>query len=217
MTFQLPPLPYPKSALEPHLSARTLEFHHDHHHRTYVEKLNKLIEGTPFASKSLEEIILATTKSQDKTKTEIFNNAAQNWNHSFLWNCMTPDGGHKPSGGLAERIDRSFGDLGKFHEEFKKAATGQFGSGYAWLVADGSALKVIKTANAENPLVDGATPLLACDVWEHAYYLDYQDKRADFVDIFLDRLVNWKFVSEVLGRAGKEGPAPAMKAQGGRR
>lgn len=217
MTFQLPPLPYPKSALEPHLSARTLEFHHDHHHRAYVEKLNKLIEGTPFASKPLEEIILATAKSQDKTKAEIFNNAAQNWNHIFLWNCMTPDGGHKPSGVLAERIDHSFGDLGKFHEEFKKAATGQFGSGYAWLVADGGALKVLKTPNAENPLVDGATPLLACDVWEHAYYLDYQDKRADFVDIFLDRLVNWEFVSEQLGRAGKEAPAPAKKVQGGRR
>ena len=217
MTFQLPPLPYPKSALEPHLSARTLEFHHDHHHRTYVEKLNKLIEGTPFASKPLEDIILATAKSQDKTKTGIFNNAAQNWNHSFLWNCMTPDGGHKPGGALAERIDRSFGGLGKFHEEFKKAATGQFGSGYAWLVADGDVLKVVKTANAENPLVDGATPLLACDVWEHAYYLDYQDKRADFVDIFLDRLANWEFVSEQLRRTGKEAPAPAKKAQGGRR
>jgi len=217
MMFQLPPLPYQKSALEPHLSARTLEFHHDHHHRAYVEKLNKLIEGSPFAGKSLEDIILATAKSQEKTKVDIFNNAAQTWNHTFLWNCMTPDGGNKPTGALAEQIDRSFGGLGKFHEEFKKAATGQFGSGYAWLVQDAGALKVRKTANAENPLVDGATPLLACDVWEHAYYLDYQDKRAEFVDVFLDRLTNWQFVADQLSRAGKELPAPVRKAQGARR
>jgi Fe-Mn family superoxide dismutase len=216
MTFQLPPLPYAKSALEPHLSARTLEFHHDHHHRLYVEKLNKLIEGMPFEKQGLEEIVLATAKSKEDKKIEIFNNAAQNWNHTFLWNCMTPDAGQRPAGNLAQKIDGSFGGLGQFHAEFKKAATTQFGSGYAWLVASSGELKVRKTANAENPLVDGETPLLACDVWEHAYYLDYQDKRADFVDVFLDRLVNWSFVAEQLNHAGKES-APVRKVQGARR
>jgi Fe-Mn family superoxide dismutase len=216
MTFQLTPLPYPKSALEPHISARTLEFHHDHHHRTYVEKLNKLIEGTPFENQGLEDIVLATAKSKEEKKIDIFHNAAQAWNHTFLWNCMTPDGGERPSGGLAQKIDSAFGGLGEFHAEFKKAATTQFGSGWAWLVAASGELKIRKTANADNPLVDGDTPLLTCDVWEHAYYLDYQDKRADFVDIFLDRLVNWSFVADQLGQAGKEAP-PARKAQGGRR
>jgi len=216
MAFQLPSLPYAKSALEPHLSARTLEFHHDHHHRTYVEKLNKLIEGTPFAEKELEEIVLATAKSQDKTKIDIFHNAAQAWNHTFLWNCMTPGGGGKPDGLLAKQIDGAFGGLDKFHEEFKKGAIGQFGSGYAWLVDSSGTLKIRKTANADNPMIEGETPLLACDVWEHAYYLDYQDKRADFVDVFLDHLVSWSFVAEQLQLAGRQTAAP-KKAQAARR
>ncbi len=216
MTFQLPPLPYPKSALEPHLSARTLEFHHNHHHRLYVEKLNKLIEGTPFGKQGLEAIVLATATSKEEKEIDIFNNAAQTWNHTFLWNCMTPDAGQRPSGVLAQKIDSAFGGLGQFHTEFKKAATTEFGSGYAWLVAASVELKVRKTPNANNPFVDGDTPLLACDVWEHAYYLDYQHKRADFVDIFLDRLVNWSFVADQLNQAGKE-TAPPRKVQGARR
>src|SRR5690348_15092944 len=154
MTFQLTPLPYPKSALEPHISARTLEFHHDHHHRAYIEKLNKLIEGTPFEKRGLEDIVLATAKSKEGKKIDIFHNAAQTWNHTFLWNCMTPDGGERPSGGLAQKIDSAFGGLGGFHAEFKKAATTQFGSGWAWLVAASGELKIRQTANADNPFVD---------------------------------------------------------------
>jgi Fe-Mn family superoxide dismutase len=212
MAFALPDLPYSKTALEPHLSARTLEFHHDHHHKAYVEKLNKLIEGTPFAKKSLEEIILATAKTDQKPKSEIFNNAAQTWNHTFLWHCMSPDGGGEPDGDLAGQIDEAFGGLDKFREEFKAAAVSQFGSGWAWLVSSSGALKIRKTANAMNPIVDGETPLLTCDVWEHAYYLDYQNKRPDYVDVFLDHLVNWEFVAEQLGQVGKETPAPMRAA-----
>ena len=208
MAFQLPDLPYAKTALEPHLSARTLELHHDHHHKTYVEKLNKLIEGTPYAKKSLEEIILATAKTDQKPKSEIFNNAAQTWNHTFLWHCMSPGGGGEPEGDLTRQIDEAFGGLDKFREEFKTAATSQFGSGWAWLVSSSGSLKIRKTANAMNPMVDGETPLLTCDVWEHAYYLDYQHKRADYVDVFLDHLVNWEFVAEQLDQVGKESPAP---------
>ena len=208
MAFALPDLPYSKTALEPHLSARTLEFHHDQHHKAYVEKLNKLIEGTPYAKKSLEEIILATAKTDQKPKSEIFNNAAQTWNHTFLWHSMSPKGGGEPAGDLASQIDEAFGGLGKFREEFKTAATGQFGSGWAWLVSSAGALKIRKTANAMNPMVDGETPLLTCDVWEHAYYLDYQHKRADYVDVFLNYLVNWEFVGEQLSLVGKELPAP---------
>lgn len=204
MAFELPPLPYAKSALEPHISLKTLEFHHDHHHRTYVEKLNKLVARTPFEKKPLEEIILATGKSDRKPDGEIFNNAAQVWNHTFLWNCMRPKGGGKPDGELARRIDEAFGGLDKFHEAFKAAATGQFGSGYAWLVAANGRLQVRNSANAHTPMVDGQTALLVCDVWEHAYYLDYQDKRAEFVDVFLDHLVDWDFVASQLADVGSE-------------
>jgi Fe-Mn family superoxide dismutase len=217
MAFELPPLPYPKNALEPHISARTLEFHHDHHHRAYVEKLNKLIAGTPFEKKSLEEIILATGKAQKKPETEIFNNAAQVWNHTFLWNSMSPDGGGKPGPALGRQIDEAFGGLDKFHEAFKTAATGQFGSGYAWLVISTGGLQVRNSANAHNPMVDAQTALLACDVWEHAYYLDYQDKRADFVDVFLDHLVNWAFVASQLAEAADSGPATTVRARAARR
>jgi superoxide dismutase, Fe-Mn family len=199
MAFTLPALPYPKDGLEPHMSSRTLEFHHDKHHQTYVTTLNKLIEGTPLANQSLEEIIRATAK--DESKAQIFNNAAQVWNHTFFWNCMRPRGGGKPSGDVLKRIEHAFGGFDKFTHEFKAAAASQFGSGWAWLVLDGGALKVTKTPDAVNPLSQGQMALLACDVWEHAYYLDFQNRRPDFVQTFLDHLVNWDFVAKCLAKA----------------
>jgi len=191
MAFELPRLPYPKDGLEPHMSSRTLEFHHGKHHQTYVKTLNKLIEGTPFANQSLEEIIRATAK--DDSKASIFNNAAQVWNHTFFWNCMRPRGGGKPAGDALKWIERGFGGFDKFAQEFKQAADTQFGSGWAWLVLDGGQLKVTKTPDAVNPLSQSQTALLACDVWEHAYYLDYQDKRGEFLKRVSDKLLNWDF------------------------
>ena len=199
MAFELPPLPYDKSALEPHVSAKTLEFHHGKHHQSYVTNLNNLVKDTPMAGQSLEAIIKAT--ANDASKAGIFNNAAQVWNHTFFWNSMKPKGGGKPSGDLAAKIDQTFGGLDKFKEQFKAAAVGQFGSGWAWLVSDAGQLKVTKTANAANPLSQGQTALLTCDVWEHAYYLDYQNRRPDFVQSFLDNLVNWDFVAKNLADA----------------
>jgi Fe-Mn family superoxide dismutase len=199
MAFELPPLPYPKNALEPYTSARTLEFHHGKHHHAYVTTLNKLVEGTPLERMSLEELVRTTYK--DEAKTKVFNNAAQVWNHTFFWNCMKPKGGGQPSGPLAEKINQAFGGFDKFKEQFKQAAVTQFGSGWAWLVADGGQLKVTKTPNAVNPMAQGQTALLTCDVWEHAYYLDFQNRRPDFVDTFLNNLVNWDFVAQNLGKA----------------
>jgi Fe-Mn family superoxide dismutase len=199
MAFELPPLPYSKDALEPHTSARTLEFHHDKHHAAYVTNLNNLVKDTPLASKSLEEVIHATAK--DESKAGIFNNAAQVWNHTFFWHCMKPKGGGNPSGDLAQAIDKAFGDLAKFKEQFKQAAVTQFGSGWAWLVLDQGALKISKTPNAVNPMSQGQTALLTVDVWEHAYYLDYQNRRPDFVQTFLDHLVNWDYVAKNLSSA----------------
>lgn len=198
MAFELPPLPYPKDGLEPHMSSRTLEFHHGKHHATYVATLNKLVENTPFANQSLEEIIRATAK--DDSKSAIFNNAAQVWNHTFFWNCMRPRGGGQPTGEVQKAIEQSFGGLDKFKQQFKEAATTQFGSGWAWLVRDGSSLKITKTPNAVDPLAQGQTALLTCDVWEHAYYLDFQNRRPDFVQTFLDHLVNWEFVAKNLAK-----------------
>jgi Fe-Mn family superoxide dismutase len=199
MAFELPPLPYDKSALEPHVSAKTLEFHHGKHHQAYVTNLNNLVKDTPMANQSLEEIIKATAK--DESKAGIFNNAAQVWNHTFFWHCMKPKGGGKPTGDLAAKIDQAFGGLDKFKEQFKTAAVGQFGSGWAWLVSDGGQLKITKTPNAVNPMSQGQTALLTCDVWEHAYYLDYQNRRPDFVQAFLDNLVNWDFATKNLAGA----------------
>lgn len=199
MAFELPPLPYPKDGLEPHMSSRTLEFHHDKHHAAYVNTLNKLVQNTPFANQPLEEVIRATAK--DESKTPIFNNAAQAWNHTFFWNCMRPRGGGKPSGDLLQRIERDLGGFDKFKEQFKEAAVSQFGSGWAWLVLDGGKLKVTKTPNAVDPLAQGQTALLTCDVWEHAYYLDYQNRRPDFVQTFLDHLANWEFAAKNLTQA----------------
>jgi len=199
MAFELPQLPYPMDALQPHMSSRTLEFHHGKHHKAYVDNLNNLVKDTPFARQSLEDIIKATAK--DESKAGVFNNAAQVWNHTFFWNCMKPHGGGQPTGDVAKGIEQAFGGFDKFKQEFKQAATTQFGSGWAWLVADGGKLKITKTPNAVNPLSQGHTALLTCDVWEHAYYLDFQNRRPDFVQTFLDHLVNWEFVAKTLSGA----------------
>ncbi len=188
MPFELPPLPYAQDALEPHYSANTLSFHYGKHHQAYVTKLNELTEGSDNAGKSLEAIITSSSGG-------LFNQAAQVWNHTFFWNSMTPGGGGKPGGALAAAIDKAFGSLDKFKEQFKTAGVGQFGSGWVWLVKDGGDLKIVTTANAETPLTKGQTPILTCDVWEHAYYLDYQNRRPDFIQSFLDNLVNWDFAA----------------------
>lgn len=196
MAFELPPLPFAKDALEPYMSAKTLEFHHGKHHAAYVKTLNDLVKDTPLAKDSLEDVILKTAK--DKSKATIFNNAAQVWNHTFFWNCLRKGGGGKPTGDIAKRIDGDLGGYEKFVEEFKQAATTQFGSGWAWLVLDTGKLKIIKTPNAVNPLSKGQVGLLTIDVWEHAYYLDFQNRRPDFVTTFLDHLVNWDYAARNL-------------------
>lgn len=199
MAYELAPLPYDYKALEPHISASTLEFHHDKHHAAYVTNFNNMVKDTDMANKSIEEVIKATYN--DSSKAGIFNNAAQAWNHTFYWNCMKSGGGGAPSGALADKINADFGSYEKFVEEFTKAATTQFGSGWAWLVLDNGTLKITKTSNAENPIPLGQTPLLTCDVWEHAYYLDYQNKRPAYVETFINHLVNWDFVAENMSAA----------------
>ncbi|BAZ07250.1 superoxide dismutase [Calothrix sp. NIES-3974] len=197
MAFTQPALPFAMDALEPYgMKAETFEYHYGKHHKAYVDNLNKLTDGTDLADKSLEEVIQISF--QDSAKTGIFNNAAQVWNHSFFWNCLKPGGGGKPSGDLAARIDKDFGSFDKFKEEFANAAATQFGSGWAWLVDDGGTLKVMKTPNAENPLVHGKKALLTLDVWEHAYYIDFRNARPAFIQNFLDKLVNWDFVAQNL-------------------
>ena len=198
MAFTLPDLPYAQDALAPHISGETLSFHHGKHHKAYVDKANAAIEGTDYEGLSLEEVI---KKSWSEKNMGVFNNAAQIWNHTFYWHSMAPNGGGKPSSAIAEAIDASFGSYDKFVEEFKAAGAGQFGSGWAWLVKNGDKLEVRKTLNAENPITDGATPLLTMDVWEHAYYLDYQNRRPDYISTFLDELVNWDFVNQNLASA----------------
>ena len=197
MAITLPDLPYAKNALEPHISARTLEFHHDKHHKAYVDNANKLLEGTDLARLDLEAIIKKA--AGDPSKAGIFNNAAQVWNHSFYWKCMKPGGGGAPTGAIAQKINADFGSYEKFVEAFKNAGATQFGSGWAWLVLDGSSLKITKTPNAENPIVQGMKPLLVVDVWEHAYYLDYQNRRPDYLTTFVDKLISWDFVNSCLG------------------
>lgn len=196
MSIQLPDLPFAKNALEPHISARTLEFHHEKHHNAYVTKTNGMIEGTDLAQADLETIIKKS--ANDSSKMGLFNNAAQVWNHSFYWQCMKPGGGGSPSGKLGEKINADFGSIGAFIKDFSDAAATQFGSGWAWLVEDNGKLKVAKTANADTPLVHGWKALLTIDVWEHAYYLDYQNRRPDYIKVFLDHLVNWDFVESNL-------------------
>ena len=196
MSIELPALPYELNALEPHISARTLEFHYGKHHRSYVDKLNKAIAGTGYADCSLDDVVLQSAKAGE---TSIFRNAAQAWNHTFLWHSMAAGGGGEPSGELGRRIEESFGDVKTFRERFKKSATSQFGSGWTWLVREkNGALAILSTANADTPLTGEATPLLTLDVWEHAYYLDYQNDRGGYVDSFLEHLVNWKFAASNL-------------------
>lgn len=197
MAFSLPELPYERNALEPHISAKTLEFHHGKHHSAYVTNLNKLVEGTDLAKLALEGIIKKT--AGDAAAAGIFNNAAQVWNHTFYWKCMKPRGGGKPSGSLARKIDADFGSFEKFVEDFKSAGLTQFGSGWAWLVLKAGKLEVMKTLNADTPIAHNVKPLLTVDVWEHAYYLDYQNRRADYLNVFMENLINWDFVGENLG------------------
>nr|WP_211193939.1 superoxide dismutase [Pyxidicoccus fallax] len=185
----MPELPYAKDALAPHISAETLEFHHGKHHAAYVTNLNKLLEGKPEANKSLEEVILGSDGG-------VFNNAAQVWNHTFYWHCMKPNGGGRPTGELADAINRDFGSFEKFREEFANAAATQFGSGWAWLVLDNGKLKVTKTGNADLPMKHGQKALLTIDVWEHAYYVDFRNARPKYIDTFLEKLVNWDFVAQ---------------------
>ncbi len=196
MAFELPALPYAKDALAPHISENTLDFHHGKHHNSYVVNLNNLLGDD---SRSLEEIMKET--SGDASKAGVFNNAAQIWNHTFYWHSMAPNGGGAPTGAIADKIDEDFGSYDKFVEEFKAAGATQFGSGWAWLVLDGGKLKVTKTGNAGCPLTEGATPLLTMDVWEHAYYLDFQNRRPDYIATFLESLVNWDFANENLANA----------------
>ncbi|KTD11722.1 superoxide dismutase, iron [Legionella gratiana] len=189
MTITLPELPYAKNALEPHISSETLEYHYGKHHQAYVTNLNKLIPGTEFESMKLEEII-------KKSKGGIFNNAAQIWNHTFYWHCLSPNGGGKPQGKLAETINKYFGSFDSFKEQFTQTAITTFGSGWAWLVQDSTGeLKIISTSNAGTPMTEGLTALLTCDVWEHAYYIDYRNARPDYVTAFWN-LVNWDFVTD---------------------
>ncbi|WP_301101010.1 superoxide dismutase [Propionivibrio sp.] len=193
----LPPLPYADNALEPVISANTMGFHYGKHHKGYVDNLNRLIAGTEFADLSLEKIIAGTAGQADKTA--LFNNAAQTWNHTFYWRSLKPNGGGEPPAMLKQKIEASFGSVDGLKKELATAATSQFGSGWAWLVLDGDKLKVVKTGNAELPLTKGVKPLLTIDVWEHAYYLDYQNRRVDYVNAVLDKLINWGFAADNLG------------------
>jgi Fe-Mn family superoxide dismutase len=195
----LPPLPYAENALAPVISAYTISFHYGKHHKGYVDNLNKLIASTELADAPLEKIITATAGIADQQS--IFNNAAQIWNHTFYWKSMKPNGGGKPTGELAKKIDAAFGNYDNFKKELATAAIIQFGSGWAWLVAEKGTLKVVKTPNADLPLIHGQTPLLTIDVWEHAYYLDYQNRRADYVNAVIDKLLNWDFAAENLAKA----------------
>lgn len=199
MAFSLPPLPYAENALEPYISEKTLQFHHKKHHQTYVTNLNAILEEKGLASDCLETLIQQSFQNPDQGG--IFNNAAQVWNHSFYWKCMKPQAGGIPTGILAEHIDRDFGDFASFSQAFTQAALSQFGSGWAWLVLDKGTLKVTKTPNADLPLVHGQTALLTCDVWEHAYYLDYQNRRVTYVETFLKHLVDWDFVTQCFNAA----------------
>ena len=189
MAIELPPLPYADNALDPHISERTISFHYGKHHAAYVNNLNGLIEGTDNADKSLEDIVKSAPAGG------LFNNAAQVWNHTFYWNCMSPDGGGDPTGDLAAAIESSFGSIDAFKEQFKADAVGNFASGWTWLVKEGDGLAIVKTDDADTPLAHGQAALLTIDVWEHAYYLDYQNARPAYVDAFITNLLNWEFAA----------------------
>ena len=196
MSFELPSLPYAKDALVPYMSAETLDFHHGKHHQTYVTNLNNLLKDHELQSSSLEDIVVKTSK--DASMAGIFNNAGQHWNHILFWQCMKPNGGGSIPSELEGRLNSDFGSVEQFKEAFIQAGTTQFGSGWAWLAIDNGKLVVTKSPNASNPLVDGMKPILGCDVWEHSYYIDYRNKRPDYLKAFLDSLVNWEFVASQL-------------------
>lgn len=195
MKFELPPLPYAKEDLEPHMGRETLEFHYEKHHRGYLTKLQGLIGDKPEVQKDLEEIIRTSSGG-------VFNNAAQVWNHTFFWNCMQAKGGGEPGGDVGNRIRDAFGSWEKFCETFTQTGLGRFGSGYVWLVLDGGQIKCVESLNADNPMVKGQTPILTCDLWEHAYYLDHRNDRGKFLDTFLKHLVNWEYVGEQIEKSG---------------
>ncbi len=199
-TIELPPLPYAENALEPVISAQTIGFHYGKHHRAYVDNVNKMVAGTDLEKASLEQIVAAAAAG-GPDKAGLFNNAAQVWNHTFYWNSLTAGGGGKPEGDLLAKIEASFGTFEKLKEELANAGKSQFGSGWAWLVQDGATLKVMKTANAETPITKGLKPLLTLDVWEHAYYLDYQNRRPDYLAALIDKLVSWKFAAANLAKS----------------
>ena len=199
--FTLPPLPWGEQALDPVISARTIRLHYGKHHRTYVDKLNELVAGTRMAEMPLEQLIRETAGKPDTRK--VFNNAAQVWNHTFFWNCLRPGGGGRPAGEVASRIDADFGGYDRFRERFAQAAVDCFGSGWAWLADRGGKLEILATSNADNPLTKAATPLLTIDVWEHAYYVDYENRRPEFVDAVIDKLLDWDFAARQLAAAGE--------------
>ena len=196
MTFELPSLPYASDALAPYMSSETLDFHHGKHHQTYVTNLNNLVKDTDMQDSSLEEIVVKSSK--DPSMAGIFNNAGQHWNHILFWQCMKPDGGGSIPSELESRIISDLGGIDQFKEAFIQAGITQFGSGWAWLAIDNGKLVVTKSPNASNPLVDGMKPILGCDVWEHSYYIDYRNKRPDYLKAFLDSMVNWEFVASQL-------------------
>jgi Fe-Mn family superoxide dismutase len=196
--LSLPALPWAENALEPVISAKTISFHYGKHHKTYVENANKLIVGTELADLPLDQIVRATAGKTDRVG--IFNNAAQAWNHDFYWKSLKPKGGGEPASALKAKMDAAFGGVDACKKEFANAAVQQFGSGWAWLVLDGDKLKIVKTGNAETPIAQGMKPLLTIDVWEHAYYLDYQNKRVDYVNALIDKLANWEFAAQNLAK-----------------
>ena len=196
MTFELPSLPYASDALAPYMSSETLDFHHGKHHQTYVTNLNNLVKDTDMQDSSLEEIVVKSSK--DPSMAGIFNNAGQHWNHILFWQCMNPNGGGSMPSELESRITSDLGGIDQFKEAFIQAGITQFGSGWAWLAIDNGKLVVTKSPNASNPLVDGMKPILGCDVWEHSYYIDYRNKRPDYLKAFLDSMVNWEFVASQL-------------------
>ena len=196
MSFELPSLPYANDALAPYMSAETLDFHHGKHHQTYVTNLNNLLKDNELQGASLEDIVVKSSK--DTSMAGIFNNAGQHWNHILFWQCMKPNGGGSIPSELETRLNSDFGGVDQFKEAFIQAGTTQFGSGWAWLAINNGKLVVTKSANASNPLVDGMKPILGCDVWEHSYYIDYRNKRPDYLKAFLDSLVNWEFVASQL-------------------
>lgn len=198
MTFSLPTLPYDKTALEPHISASTFDFHHGKHHKAYVDKANELVKGTALENMTLEQAVI---ESRKQGVGPLFNNIGQIYNHNIFWLSMAPGGGGTPSGSIAEKIKNDFGSFDTFKEQFVNAGLGQFGSGWVWLVSNQGKLEIVKTTNAETPLTDGKKPLLVCDVWEHAYYLDFQNRRADFLKVFIEKLVNWSFANEQLAKS----------------